>query len=237
MRENARRASCQSNLKQLGLAFVQYTQDSDEKYPACSSANYWNTEDWAGPIYTYVKSKGVYTCPDDSTAATSPAVALSYGLNANFAPPTGGIALSQLQASANTVELFEVVKITGDPSTDFFGVNASATGDGTCGTGYNGGQYATGVFPNVTNTASSPYLALTGRHSDGSNFLLADGHVKWLRATSVSAGHDNATAGDGGGTGASSSGGCTTATNGNFVGNIAAANTGNSSYTATFSTL
>ncbi|MGI4789469.1 MAG: DUF1559 domain-containing protein [Janthinobacterium lividum] len=33
VRENARRASCQSNEKQLGLAFMQYIQDSDEKYP------------------------------------------------------------------------------------------------------------------------------------------------------------------------------------------------------------
>ena len=33
VRENARRASCQSNEKQIGLAFVQYTQDYDEKEP------------------------------------------------------------------------------------------------------------------------------------------------------------------------------------------------------------
>src|SRR5215212_3202179 len=32
-RENARRTSCLSNLKQLGLAFVQYTQDYDERLP------------------------------------------------------------------------------------------------------------------------------------------------------------------------------------------------------------
>src|SRR5687768_14713521 len=36
-RENARRASCQSNLKQIGLAIVQYTQDFDEKMPAVST--------------------------------------------------------------------------------------------------------------------------------------------------------------------------------------------------------
>lgn len=32
-RENARRASCQSNLKQLGLGVAQYLQDYDERYP------------------------------------------------------------------------------------------------------------------------------------------------------------------------------------------------------------
>ena len=33
-RENARRASCQSNLKQIGLGIFQYTQDYDERLPA-----------------------------------------------------------------------------------------------------------------------------------------------------------------------------------------------------------
>src|SRR5688572_30806831 len=32
-RENARRSSCQSNLKQIGLAFEQYIGDYDERYP------------------------------------------------------------------------------------------------------------------------------------------------------------------------------------------------------------
>src|SRR5690606_24524842 len=32
-RENARRASCMSNLKQVGIAVMQYVQDYDEHYP------------------------------------------------------------------------------------------------------------------------------------------------------------------------------------------------------------
>src|SRR5689334_5202516 len=32
-RENARRASCQSNLKQIGLGIMMYTQDYDETFP------------------------------------------------------------------------------------------------------------------------------------------------------------------------------------------------------------
>src|SRR5471032_2605405 len=32
-RENARRASCQSNLKQIGIGMTQYCQDYDERLP------------------------------------------------------------------------------------------------------------------------------------------------------------------------------------------------------------
>jgi prepilin-type N-terminal cleavage/methylation domain-containing protein/prepilin-type processing-associated H-X9-DG protein len=35
-RENARRASCMSNMKQIGLGLMQYTQDYDERYPLSS---------------------------------------------------------------------------------------------------------------------------------------------------------------------------------------------------------
>src|SRR3954470_11098214 len=38
-RENARRSTCQSNLKQIGLGLLQYTQDYDEKMP-CASVTY-----------------------------------------------------------------------------------------------------------------------------------------------------------------------------------------------------
>jgi prepilin-type N-terminal cleavage/methylation domain-containing protein/prepilin-type processing-associated H-X9-DG protein len=42
-RENARRSSCQSNLKQIGLGVMQYTQDYDERYPSAMYASkYWD---------------------------------------------------------------------------------------------------------------------------------------------------------------------------------------------------
>ena len=72
VRENARRASCQSNLKQLGLAFTQYTQDIDEKFPIGNAAQAPNNDGnhigagWAGQIYSFTKAAGVYKCPDDT---------------------------------------------------------------------------------------------------------------------------------------------------------------------------
>ncbi len=38
-------------------------------------------------------------------------------------------------------------------------------------------------------------LAETGRHTDGSNYLAADGHVKWLQAVNVSGGYYEGSAG------------------------------------------
>jgi len=87
VRENARNASCQSNLKQLGLAVTQYVQDSDEKYPVGCDQN-WQTN-WATTAYPYVKSFGVFFCPDDSDNKMGPdpndggiyGVGLSYAAN------------------------------------------------------------------------------------------------------------------------------------------------------------
>src|SRR4051794_34579971 len=65
-REQARRASCASNLKQLGLAVTQYTQDNDEHFPIGYNWRNMLTDPagWAYEVYPYVKSQQVFLCPD-----------------------------------------------------------------------------------------------------------------------------------------------------------------------------
>lgn len=67
-RENSRRASCQSNLKQISLGIKQYMQDYDDTFIKAS----WNTSDgspalypngWAAVLQPYVKSDQIYQCP------------------------------------------------------------------------------------------------------------------------------------------------------------------------------
>ena len=70
-REKARATACTSNLKQLGLAFVQYSQDYDERLPVTwiGDPNNWGSQGggWACLLYPYVKATGAFTCPDDPT--------------------------------------------------------------------------------------------------------------------------------------------------------------------------
>jgi prepilin-type N-terminal cleavage/methylation domain-containing protein/prepilin-type processing-associated H-X9-DG protein len=208
-RENARRSSCQSNQKQIGLGFAQYTQDNDERFPGGIEGT-GQGAGWAGQIYPYVKSQQVYVCPsDDIPQATK----MSYAANRNVLGTDGGGiggAMSRLNASAKTIMLFEA---RGRGSSQFNwndelagrvngGGDASGAGNGIIGTLFTwmyGGNafYATGFLGTQTGVAandsthnfgSGQFYKGEGRHLEGSNFLFADGHVKWLKGAAVSPG-------------------------------------------------
>ena len=223
-RENARKSSCQNNLKQLGVAWLAYSQDYDERVVQGNGLANANGDGWGGPIYSYVKSKGVFTCPDDSTAAASPAVPLSYAMNSDieqFSNTLNGAssgALAILAAPASTVVLYEVQGFTGDPSVGTETLTPAGVGaEGNTG-GWDGYMRPTSYTATYPNDMGSPLAGvinvnagvitqitnkhtLIGRHSGGpqggANYLMADGHVKYLQPAQVSPGWFNTTAGSG----------------------------------------
>lgn len=78
-RENARRASCMSNEKQIALGFMQYNQDYDERMPFHANPAFW-----IPAIMPYVKSNQLFFCPSDSIHNSANPITtanISYGYN------------------------------------------------------------------------------------------------------------------------------------------------------------
>lgn len=215
-REKARQTTCASNEKQLGLAALQYTQDYDEMFPqvcvgtVSGSPASWG-EGWAGCIYPYVKSVGAYACPDDTTSnlliGSVTCYPVSYSINGNLCARTWHLnafagVTSKLTAPGSTVMLAEISGLAvaiDTPQEGGYINNATSYNHSAASIGYNnipwdgtGDHQLAGV---LNQTGWTPGYAWTvaqgpqfGRHSDGSNYLLCDGHVKWLKASQVSGG-------------------------------------------------
>ncbi|RYX83832.1 DUF1559 domain-containing protein [bacterium] len=171
-RENARRASCQSNLKQIGLGVMQYTQDYDEYLPSfardgTSATNKFVSDYtiWADAIQPYVKSTQLFVCPSNTFAnapqsvqtnatvrmsycATDPAVGSNAGAFGDYLRPPVGIV--DLENSAETF-------MVGEPA------------QGATDAGYV-------IFAPPGSNGRRPGAI----HFTGSNWLYADGHVKYL---------------------------------------------------------
>ncbi|MDR3708072.1 MAG: DUF1559 domain-containing protein [Capsulimonadaceae bacterium] len=221
-REKARQSSCSSNLKQLGAAFLQYEQDYDEVsvpgVPNTGMTASWNYQycvgqGWAGQVYSYVKSTNVYACPDDlTTLHNSYPDVISYAYNLNVATSDYnemGASLSKFSSPAATVNLAEV---TGNNCRIDYCYQASGAGLSATGNGYtlsntpNGCwnstvKYATGYLQGLgsgTGTGCSSNMGVSGQdgpHSKGSNYLMVDGHVKWMLGNNVSPGYDASSSG------------------------------------------
>jgi len=199
-RENARRASCQSNLKQMSMGALQYKQDYDERmlplyvYPQTSSGAAWY---WPQLMIPYIKSAQIFQCPSFSNQSTLAASTVStssspnptepygretaYGMN----PLVGFLTDSQLTHPAETLVLADTTLGT------VANISLGHTPNATAGTGtdYPGRGWFSVFFDCVTAPVPvGSYRVWNGfepagpaaRHLSMANVAFADGHVKTM---------------------------------------------------------
>lgn len=176
-RETARKASCLSNMRQIGLATMQYTQDYDESmvkvYTYLGPGN-TNLVWWQDVLQPYMKSYQLVLCPSQRPSSSyttnrpagypNPLLTSYVGNNiytnatgGPLFPPLragtgGGRSLAEFEEPATTI-LFTEVRVGNMELFDW----------------------------SQTDLGSSP--TIDKRHLSGCNFAFADGHAKWLKQT------------------------------------------------------
>jgi prepilin-type N-terminal cleavage/methylation domain-containing protein len=167
-REKAKKASCINNLKQLGLAISNYSNDYDY-YPFALKANtIWFDSIWARRLYNnkYMENVNIYYCPADvfgnpksSSGNWYPPTAdfawrrtSSYSMNAFIGAPYLGYKAQRARGQFSR-KVILATKIDSDSATAFFNKASS---------------------PIISNNAE---IVLSPRHGDKAPLLIGDGHV------------------------------------------------------------
>jgi len=153
-REKARATSCLSNQKQIGLALIQYTIDSDSVYPSqpydgvVIRAAGGTDQNYYDELMPYIRNGGIWQCP-----STSGPQAMSVHMN-GWLVTTTGLNEARIQSPARML----VMRESGDPLRwDRCWLRPDQGGGD--------------AFPSF----GCDY------HIGGTNLLLADGHAKWFR--------------------------------------------------------
>ena len=163
-REKARMASCQSNLKQIGVAVMMYVQDYDERF-----THGWPSPSWSSYIHRYnpyIKNMQLWECPsqDGSTACScgypggtgdAQYITANYGFNPymtrNWYADMNGKKIASIASPAEVI-------LCGDMRRSWIHFSAWCRGDG------NGSR---ACDPGIANI-----------HNEFGNFAFMDGHVK-----------------------------------------------------------
>ncbi|HEX2999317.1 MAG TPA: DUF1559 domain-containing protein [Armatimonadota bacterium] len=169
-RENARKSTSQSNLKQIATGITMYIQDYDEKFPYLS----WNNNStlgyhWQDLTLPYTKNADIWRCPSANNAVADAGlwteangfkqrkVHYSWNESAAWATP-----LAECSHVAETYLLMD-------------------KGNSQCFTGWYDWKGRT------QNTLNSSWVSIPGPHMDGKNVAFVDGHVKWMRSDAIKA--------------------------------------------------
>lgn len=202
-REAARKSTCQSNLKQLGTAFMMYVQDYDEAFPqpmnaAANSAATFTTfppdasgtmpaaganslSSWGYVLQPYIKNTQIMRCPSGTPIALIAAwggyptkQVVSYTYNKL-------LSWRSLASVAAPASIFMATEGWGDQGY----VNAIQgglphinAGSFAAGTGYVLGNTQCQMF---SGWSGQPTFKFNRIHGGSNNYLYVDGHVKAIQ--------------------------------------------------------
>ena len=163
-REKARQASCLSNLKQIGLGVMMYTQDYDETYPRWYSdmgagniptdplGSSWpagGRYSWQNQIYPYMKNAQIWTCPSN----TANNLWNQYFMHQAHLGEQWGISMAAVTRPSEII----------------------MTGDG----------YFNTHFCPLHNPSVEWGSVGSDRHNGGANCAFLDGHAKWVNGSTL----------------------------------------------------
>jgi len=165
----ADQTSCLSNMRQLGVALAQYSQDWDQTWPGGS-------EHWAGATYPYVDSSSIYHCLADKRTGNRTLRVISYAMNSNLAAES----LASLADPSRTVALTEF------DGADLCNITRAERSS----------PQTTGIPANTAwggvRMGTTWKIDLPTRHDPQLDFIACDGHAYRLCPDQVSSGTDNA---------------------------------------------
>jgi prepilin-type N-terminal cleavage/methylation domain-containing protein/prepilin-type processing-associated H-X9-DG protein len=178
-REKARQTSCLSNLKQIGVAALQYAQDYDETYNGSAQSRPPPCLNWSQMIEPYIKNTQVFICPSFGGAFTSTCGA-SYSKPSSYL--SGGYAINAWSApgTLGTTEYgpgYGTGRKIGSmtrPSEIVYAVDVStSSGSTNC-------FRISGATQMVGGSLDGTVYSVSKRHNEGFNSVFCDGHAKWL---------------------------------------------------------
>ena len=174
-REKARQASCMSNLRQIGLATLQYAQDYDDtlfireytmptdpvyNYQVWSAKRLRSDNSWdrtQGVLQPYMKNTELQMCltVHGTPAGSTTSDGIGYGFNQTYLLPSAAAStpLSDIEAPAETVWMADSAILSGN-EVRLFSANWAP---------------------------STVYPTLHGRHNGVANIVWMDAHVKAVK--------------------------------------------------------
>ncbi len=177
---NTRQARCTSNMKQIGLAMMQYVQDYDEHYPfvdprvGLAKKDGWESY-WSYILQPYIKSASVFHCPTQKKGPLGASAGMSHDYiaacysgradsiwlfgcrNGRGVPDSKPATMAQVKSPATVIAVYE---------------SGADEIKGQCR------GYFTQAWMGDDPAAPMP-------HSDGGSFCFGDGHVKWYRTAGL----------------------------------------------------